>query len=103
MDCGGDDVALGDPRWMDCVVEGLAAGVRFLFGWHERIGGVGVPGEVDPAFGWIDRAVSAARFDRRRDSKACDGVTDHLALAAAEAADGIAHEQNLWKVFAAQG
>ena len=30
------------------------------------------------------------------------GVADHLALTAAEAADGIAHEQNLGEVVAAQ-
>jgi hypothetical protein len=45
----------------------------------------------------------AARFDAGRESEAGDGVTDHLALTAAEAADGIAHEQDLREVFAAQG
>lgn len=59
-------------------------------------------GEVDPALGWVDGAVSAARLDAGRDGEAGDGVADHLALTAAEAADGIAHEQNLGEVFAAQ-
>ena len=81
------------------------AGVGFLFGGrgHERIGRVRMPGEVDPALRGVDEAVSATRLDARRESKACDGVTDHLALTAAEAADGIAHEQNLADIVAAQG
>jgi len=62
-----------------------------------------VPGEVDPALGRIDGAVSAARFDLRRDGKARDGVADHLALTAAETANGITHEQNLADIVAAQG
>jgi hypothetical protein len=51
----------------------------------------------------VDWAVSAARLDARRESKACDGVTDHLALTAAETANGIAHEQHLADIVAAQG
>jgi hypothetical protein len=60
-------------------------------------------GEVDPALRGVDEAVSATRLDARRESKACDGVADHLALTAAETADGIAHEQNLADIVAAQG
>lgn len=83
----------------------LAAGVRFLFGLcrRQRIGGVGVFGEVDPLFGGVDGAMPAAGFDAGRDGEAGDGVADHLALAAAETADGIAHEQDLSEVIAAEG
>ena len=45
----------------------------------------------------------AAGFDAGREGEAGDGETDHLALTAAEAADGIAHEQYLAEVVAAQG
>lgn len=58
--------------------------------------------EVDPALGWVEGPVSAAGFDARGDSEAGDGVTNHLALAAAQAADRIAHEEDLGKVVAAQ-
>jgi hypothetical protein len=79
--------------------------VGFFFGGrrHERIGRVRMPGEVDPALRGVDEAVSATRLDARRESKACDRVADHLALTASEAADGISHEQDLRKVFPAQG
>lgn len=60
-------------------------------------------GEVNPTLGWVHRAVPAAGFDAGRDGEAGDGVTDHLTLTAAEAADRIAHEENLGEVFAAQG
>ena len=59
--------------------------------------------EIDPALGWVNRAMPAAWLDAGREREAGDGVTDHLALATAEAADGIAHEQNLGKIVAAQG
>ena len=59
-------------------------------------------GEVDPAFRWVDGAMPAAGLDAGRERKAGDGVADHLPLTAAEAADGIAHEQNLGEVVAAQ-
>jgi len=59
--------------------------------------------EIDPALGWVNRAMPAAGLDAGREREAGDGVTDHLALAAAEATDGIAHEQNLGKIVAAQG
>lgn len=45
----------------------------------------------------------AARLDAGREREAGDCVADHLALTATEAADGIAHEQNLGEVVAAQG
>lgn len=61
-----------------------------------------MPGEVDPALGRIDGAVSAARFDLRRDGKARDGVADHLALTAAETTDWVTHEQDLWEVLASE-
>jgi hypothetical protein len=79
--------------------------VRFLFGSRgfERIGSIRMPGEVDPAFGWVEGAVSPAGLDLGRDGEAGDGVTDHLALTAAKTADGIAHEKDLGEVFSAQG
>jgi hypothetical protein len=79
--------------------------VEFFFGrcGRQRIWGIGVFGEVDPALGWIHGAVSAARLDAGGEREAGDGVTDHLALTTAETADGIAHEQNLSEVVAAQG
>ncbi len=79
LDCGGESVALGYPCGMDSFVDrgcdpqvlrlwhryGLAAGVRLFFGWCGRqgVGRVGMAGEVDPAFGWIDGAVPATGFD----------------------------------------
>ena len=82
----------------------LVARVRFLFSWggFEGIGRVGVPGEVDPAFGWIDGAVSAARSFAGREREAGDGVADHLALTAAEAADRVSHEKDLRDVVSAE-
>jgi hypothetical protein len=62
-----------------------------------------MPGKVDPTFGWVNGAMPAPRPDARRDCEACDGVTDHLALTAADTANGIAHEQNLADIVAAQG
>jgi hypothetical protein len=59
--------------------------------------------EVDPAFRGIDGTVPAPGLDAGRECKAGDRVTDHLALTAAEAANGIAHEEKLGDVFAAQG
>jgi hypothetical protein len=47
--------------------------------------------------------MSAARLDAGREGEAGNGVADHLALTAAEAADGIAHEKDLGEVIAAQG
>ena len=78
--------------------------MRFLFGSGglERIGGIGVPGEIDPAFGGVKGSVPPAGLDLGRDGEAGDGVTDHLALTAAEAADGVAHEEDLCEVVAAQ-
>ena len=58
-------------------------------------------GEVDPAGGGVDGTSFAPRFDAGGDSEAGYGVADHLTLAAADAADGIAHEQNLREVIAA--
>ena len=60
-------------------------------------------GEIDPSLGWVEGPVPAAGLDAGRDGQAGDGVTDHLALTTAETADGIAHEQNLSEVVAAQG
>src|SRR6266481_5933122 len=45
----------------------------------------------------------SSRFDAGREREAGDGEADHLALTAAEAADGIAHEKDLGEVVAAQG
>src|SRR5271168_703780 len=46
--------------------------------------------------------MSAAGLDAGREGEAGDGVTNHLALTAAETANGIAHEQDLAEVIAAQ-
>jgi hypothetical protein len=62
-----------------------------------------MPGEVDPSFGWVNWAVAAAGLDARREGEAGDGVADHLTLTAAEAANGIAHEEEIGKVVSAQG
>ena len=70
---------------------------------EQRIGGVGVFGEVDPSLGGVDGAMTPAGLDAGRDGEARYGVADHLALAAAEAADGVAHEENLAEVFSAEG
>jgi len=59
-------------------------------------------GEVDPAFGWVDRTMPAAWLDAGGDGEAGDGEACQLTLTAAEAADGIAHEQDLGEVFAAK-
>jgi hypothetical protein len=45
----------------------------------------------------------AAGLDAGGEGEAGDGVADHLTLAAAEAADGIAHEEDLRDVVAAKG
>jgi hypothetical protein len=97
---------MGDPCGVDCAVgETLAAGVRFLFGWRgcKRIGGVRMAGEVDPAFGGVDGAMPAAWFDPRRDREAGDSEACQLTLTAAEATDGVAHEEDLREVLTAQG
>ena len=60
-------------------------------------------GEVDPSLGGVDGAMTPAGLDAGRDGEARYGVADHLALAAAEAADGVAHEENLSEVFSAEG
>jgi hypothetical protein len=60
-------------------------------------------GEVDPASGWIHGAMPTARLVAGRDGETSDGVACHLALAAAETTDGVAHEQDLSEVVAAQG
>jgi hypothetical protein len=62
-----------------------------------------VLGEVDPAPGWVNRAVSAAGLDAGREGEAGNGITHHLALAAADAADGITHEKDLTEVIGSQG
>ena len=69
----------------------------------EGVWGLGMLGEVDPAFGGIDGAVSAAGFDAGREGEAGDGVADHLALTAAEATDRVAHEKDLRDVVSAEG
>ena len=43
------------------------------------------------------------RLDAGGEREAGDGEADHLALAAAEAADGITHEKDLVEVVTAQG
>jgi hypothetical protein len=45
----------------------------------------------------------SSRFDAGREREAGDGEADQLALTAAEAAYGIAHEKDLGEVIAAQG
>jgi len=45
----------------------------------------------------------SSRFDTGREREAGYGETDQLTLTAAEAADGIAHEEDLGEVVAAQG
>jgi len=62
-----------------------------------------MPSEVDPASGWIDRAMPAAGLEAGRDGETSDGEACHLPLSAAETADGVAHEQDLSEVVAAQG
>jgi hypothetical protein len=42
-----------------------------------------------------------SRFDAGRERETGDGKADQLTLAAAEAADGIAHEKDLGEVVAA--
>jgi hypothetical protein len=59
-------------------------------------------GEVDPAGGWVDRAVLSPRLDAGREREAGDCEAYQLALAAAEAADGITHEKDLGEVVAAE-
>ena len=60
-------------------------------------------GEVDPASRWVDGAMLSPRLDTGRERETGDREADELALAAAEAADGIAHEKDLSEVIAAQG
>jgi hypothetical protein len=45
----------------------------------------------------------APRLDAGREREAGDGEADQLALTAAKAADGIAHEKDLGEVVSAQG
>lgn len=45
----------------------------------------------------------AARLEAGGDGQAGYGVADHLALTAAEAADGITHKKDLGEVLGAQG
>ncbi|MGD0442501.1 MAG: hypothetical protein ABSA39_01065 [Edaphobacter sp.] len=78
-------------------------GLFFGGSGFQGIGRVGVPGKVDPTLGWVNGAVPATRPDARRDCEACHGVADHLALTAASTANGIAHEQNLADIVAAEG
>jgi hypothetical protein len=59
-------------------------------------------GKVDPASRRIDRAMPSTRLDARRKRQARNREADQLALAAAEATDGIAHQQNLREVITAQ-
>ena len=56
-----------------------------------------------PGSGRWGVAIRALRLDLGGERDASDGEADALALAAAEAADWIAHEQELSKVFASQG
>jgi hypothetical protein len=60
-------------------------------------------GEVDPSLGGVDGAMAPTRFDAGGDGKAGYGVADHLALAAADAADGITHEEDFAEVFGPEG
>lgn len=59
-------------------------------------------GEVDPASRRVDGAMPSPRLDARRKRQARDGEADQLALTAAQATDGIAHQQNLREVITAQ-
>jgi hypothetical protein len=85
------------------MVSGLAAGVGFFFGLRREqgVGSVWMFSEVDPSLGGIGGAMAPAGLDAGRDGEARYGVADHLALATAEAADRIAHEENLAEVFSA--
>lgn len=47
--------------------------------------------------------MAAAGLDAGGDGEAGYGVADHLTLAAAEAANGIAHEEDFAEVFGAEG
>ena len=60
-------------------------------------------GEVDPSFGRVNGAMAPAGLHAGRDGEAGHGVADHLSLATAQAADGVAHEENLSEVFSAEG
>ncbi len=81
----------------------LSPGVRLLFGCgRQRIRRVGMFREVDPASRWVDWTVFSPRLDAGREGEAGDGEADQLALTAAEAPDGIAHEKDLSEVIAAQ-
>lgn len=87
------------------MISGLSIGVGFFSGLRgdQGVGGVGVFGEVDPSLGGVDRAMAPTRLDAGGDCEAGYGVADHLALAAANAADGIAHEEDFAEVFGPEG
>jgi hypothetical protein len=70
---------------------------------NQGVGGIGVFGEVDPSLGGVDGAVAPTRLDAGGDGEARYGVADHLALAAADAANGIAHEEDFAEVFGPEG
>jgi hypothetical protein len=78
--------------------------VGFFFGGsgEQGVWGVGVFGEVDPALGGVDGAMAAAGFDAGGEGEAGYGVADPLALAAAETADWVAHEEDLAEVIGAE-
>jgi hypothetical protein len=59
-------------------------------------------GEVNPASRWVNGAVLSSRFNTGREREAGDGEAHQLALTAAEAADGIAHQKYLGEVISAQ-
>ena len=79
-------------------------GVGFFFSGsgEQGVGGVGVFGEVDPALGGVDGAMAAAGFDAGGEGEAGYGVAHPLALAAAETANGVAHQHDLAEVIGAE-
>ena len=58
--------------------------------------------KVDPASRRVDGAMPSPRLDARRERQARDREADQLALTAAQATDGIAHQQNLREIITAQ-
>jgi len=60
-------------------------------------------GEVDPASRGVNGTVLSSRFDAGRERETGDGEAHQLALTAAQAADRIAHQEDLAEVIATQG
>ena len=107
MDRGGKPVALGDPCGVDCSVvefsqqkgveqESFArAGLAVV---PTGVAGTTVSAGFSPVFrgGDFKRVFLRAAAGRERD--AGDGEADHLTLTAAQAADRVAHEEDLFEI-----